>query len=219
MAADEAFIKVFNDPFFDENGLVLSRVERDGPCWIVDPGLPPQAEQICAHLTEHALAPVAIVLTHAHGDHIAGIDEIRAAHPELPLYLAREEWPLLTDPMENLSGRHGVGVTAQPDHLHDLAPGDTLTLADTTWTVLDSSGHSPAGRTLYCATLKLALVGDAVFAGSVGRMDFHHSDGDRLMRNIRENILALPDDTTLIPGHGPATTVGRERRTNPYLQD
>jgi hydroxyacylglutathione hydrolase len=172
MAADEAFIKVFNDPFFDENGLVLSRVERDGPCWIVDPGLPPQAEQICAHLTEHALAPVAIVLTHAHGDHIAGIDEIRAAHPELPLYLAREEWPLLTDPMENLSGRHGVGVTAQPDHLHDLAPGDTLTLADTTWTVLDSSGHSPAGRTLYCATLKLALVGDAVFAGSVGTHGF-----------------------------------------------
>ena len=66
--------------------------------------------------------------------------------------------------------------------------------------------------------MKLAIVGDAVFAGSIGRTDFHHSDGERLIRNIKVNILSLPDDTTLIPGHGPATTVGQERVTNPYLQ-
>ena len=81
------------------------------------------------------------------------------------------------------------------------------------------TGHSPGGRTLYCAEAKLALVGDAVFAGSIGRVDFHHSDGERLLANIRDHILTLPDDTTLIPGHGPATTVASERATNPFLQE
>ncbi|MCB9850695.1 MAG: MBL fold metallo-hydrolase [Phycisphaerales bacterium] len=218
MSAGELYIKVFNDPFYAENGLVLSLSGGDCACWVIDPGLPPQADEMLAHLTAKRLAPVAVVLTHAHGDHIAGVDAIRDAHPDLPLYLAKGEWPMLTDPMENLSGQFGAGITARTDNLHDLAPGDVLELEGSKWEVRDSSGHSPAGRTLYCAELKVALVGDAVFAGSIGRTDFHHSDGDALMRNIRENILTLPDDTTLIPGHGPSTTVGEERATNPYLQ-
>jgi glyoxylase-like metal-dependent hydrolase (beta-lactamase superfamily II) len=218
MTARDVFLKVFNDPHYAENGVILSL--SDGrPCWIIDPGLPPQAKEMLAYLADHELTPEAIVLTHAHGDHIAGIDELRGVHANLPVYLAKNEWPLLTDPMENLSGHHGPGVTAQVSDPRDLAPGDTLTLDGTVWTVRDTSGHSPAGRTIYCAELKLAFVGDAVFAGSVGRVDFHHSDGPRLARNIRENILTLPDDTTLITGHGPATTVAAERAHNPYLQD
>lgn len=219
MSSPEVFLKVFNDPFYAENGLIISLAASDRPCWIVDPGLPPQAGKMLKHLEKQRLAPAAIVLTHAHGDHIAGIDAIRDVHPETPLYLARDEWPMLTDPMQNLSGHFGAGVTARPDHLRPLEPGDRLELDGSQWEVRDSSGHSPAGRTLYCAGLKLALVGDAVFAGSIGRTDFPHSDGERLLRNIRASILSLPDDVTLISGHGPATTVGQERATNPYLQD
>ncbi len=217
MGSGDVHVKIFNDPFYAENGMVIS-IGESPACWVVDPGLPPQGAEIVAFVQNKQLAPEKIVLTHAHGDHIAGVDEVRAAFPELPIFLAKNEWPMLTDANENLSAQYGAGTTASSDNVHDLAPDDELELEETVWTVLDVSGHSPAGRALYCATLKLALVGDAVFAGSVGRTDFHHSDGERLIRNIRENILTLPDDTTLIPGHGPATTVGQERATNPYLQ-
>ena len=218
MTAPELFIKVVNDPIFAQNGMVVS-LGDDRPCWIVDPGLPPQGEEIVAHIAEHALRPQAIVLTHAHGDHIAGIDEVLAAHPDLPVYLAEAEWRMLSDPAENLPSGLGLNVTASPKNLKDLPPGSTLELDGTRWEVRDTSGHSPGGRTLYCAALGVAFVGDAVFKGGIGRHDFHHSDGTRLMKNIREQILSLPDNTTLISGHGPSTTVGVERKTNPYVGD
>lgn len=218
MSEPELFIKVVNDPHYAENGMVVSLGEQR-PCWIIDPGLPPQAERIIGYIERRRLTPVAIVLTHAHGDHIAGIDEVRAAHPTLPLYLAREEWGFLEDPMQNLSGFFGAGITAKADNVRDLAAGSSLELDGTSWQVLDTSGHSPGGRTIYCAALKVAFVGDAVFAGSIGRTDFPHSDHDRLITNLRTRILTLPEDTRLIPGHGPATTVGDERRTNPHVGD
>ncbi|GJM24188.1 MAG: putative metallo-hydrolase YqgX [Phycisphaerae bacterium] len=217
MSDQDVHIKVFNDPFYAENGLVIS-IGSGAACWVVDPGLPPQGDEIVAFIAERNLQPEKIVLTHAHGDHIAGIDTVRGAFPEIPMYLAKGEWPLLTDANENLSAPHGGGTVVSNSSALDLAPGDELSLDGTVWKALDVSGHSPAGRALYCEALKLALVGDAVFSGSVGRTDFHHSNGEQLIRNIKENILTLPDDTTLIPGHGPATTVGQERTTNPYLQ-
>ncbi len=217
MGEKDVHIKVFNDPFYAENGLVIS-IGSGAACWIIDPGLPPQGEEIIAFIAERKLQPAKLVLTHAHGDHIAGVDMLREAFPDMPMFLAKGEWPLLTDAHENLSAQHGGGTVVKQSQALDLAPGDELALEGTTWKALDVSGHSPAGRAIYCEGLKLAIVGDAVFAGSIGRTDFHHSDGERLIRNIKENILTLPDDTTLIPGHGPATTVGQERATNPYLQ-
>jgi glyoxylase-like metal-dependent hydrolase (beta-lactamase superfamily II) len=85
------------------------------------------------------------------------------------------------------------------------------------WNILDVSGHSPGGRAFYGAALNIAFVGDALFAGSVGRVDFPHSDGERLLRNIQANLMTLPDATRVLSGHGPETTIGRERRTNPYV--
>jgi glyoxylase-like metal-dependent hydrolase (beta-lactamase superfamily II) len=171
-----------------------------------------------AYMEEKDLTPEAIVLTHAHGDHIAGVDDVRARHIDLPVYLAREEWGMLSDPRQNLSAHFGAGVTAGVTDPRDLAHGDRLELDGVTWDVLDTSGHSPGGRTLYCRTLGVAIVGDAIFAGSVGRVDFPHSDGQRLLRNLHAHVLTLPDETTLIPGHGPSTTVAEERAGNPYLR-
>lgn len=207
---------ITNDPAYMENGYTVY-IREDGPCWIIDPGLPPQAERIIAHVRDKSLTPEAIVLTHAHADHIAGIDEVREALGPVPVYLAKEEWAALTDPMENLSGMVGAGFATQVTDPRDLPAGETLELDGTVWRILDTSGHSPGGRTFYCEGLGIAFVGDALFAGSVGRVDFPHSNGERLMKNLREHLMTLPDATRALSGHGPETTIGRERATNPFI--
>ncbi|HUU85663.1 MAG TPA: MBL fold metallo-hydrolase [Phycisphaerae bacterium] len=207
---------VTNDPMFAENAYTLYR--RDGgACWIIDPGLPPQAEQIIAFVRRKNLKPQAVLLTHAHGDHIAGVDEVRSALGPMPLYLAEPEWPMLGDPKENLSVNFDMPLTVGSDDLHDLVEGDTLELDGSNWRVLDTSGHSPGGRSLHCAEQGMVFVGDALFAGSVGRVDFHHSDGDRLIENLHTRLMTLPDETRVLSGHGPETTIGRERVSNFYL--
>ena len=207
---------VTNDPMFGENGLTISR--RDGgPCWIIDPGLPPQAEEIIAYVREHELKPEGVLVTHAHGDHIAGVDEVRRALAPVPLYLAKPEWPMLGDPAENLSDNFGMPMTVSDDDLHDLVPGETMELDGISWRILDTAGHSPGGRSFYCADDSVVIVGDALFARSVGRVDFHHSDGQQLMDNIHKNLMTLPDETRVISGHGSDTNIGIERRMNPYV--
>ncbi len=209
-------IFVTNDPTYMENGMTVHRRD-DGPCWLIDPGFPPQAKKTLEYIEQHSLTPQAIVLTHAHADHIAGIDKIHDQLGNIPVYLAKEEWAALSDPMENLSGLIGAGFTTNVKDPLDLPTGGTIELDDTTWTLLDTSGHSPGGRTLYCKELGIAFVGDALFAGSVGRVDFPHSNGDQLMRNIHEQLMTLPDDTRVISGHGSETTIGQERETNPFI--
>ena len=208
-------LHVTTDPMFAENGYTV--YFRDGgPCWIIDPGLPPQAEQIVEHVRTKSLTPEAIVLTHAHADHIGGIDEVRDALGPLPVYLAREEWAGLTDATANLSGLFGAGLATRVEDPKALAAGDRLTLDGSQWLVLDTCGHSPGGRSLYCANLGIVFSGDALFAGSVGRVDFPNSDGSALMANIRDQLMTLPDETRVLSGHGPETTIGHERRTNPF---
>lgn len=211
-------IAEFVDPSFGENAYVVWR-RANGPCWVIDPGLPPSANQIIDHVRRLELKPDAIVLTHGHADHIAGIPQVRSAWPDLPIYIAREEAATLTDPKENLSSGMGMAFAPGIRETHDLAAGSQLTLDETTWHVLDVSGHSPGGRALYCATAGLVIVGDALFAGSIGRTDFHHSNHANLIRNIKEKLLVLPDDTTVYSGHGPITTIGEERDSNPFLQE
>ena len=209
-------IHITNDPMFAENGYTVY-LHEGGPCWIIDPGLPPQPESILEHIRSHNLKPEKIVLTHAHADHIAGIDPVRDVLGPLPVYLAKAEWNFLIDPMENLSGAYGTPATTNVTDPLALEPGDVLELDGTQWEIRDGSGHSPGGRVLYCKSLGLLFSGDTLFAGSVGRVDFPHSNGETLMKNIRENLLTLPDDTRVLSGHGPETTIGKERATNPFI--
>jgi glyoxylase-like metal-dependent hydrolase (beta-lactamase superfamily II) len=207
-------IQYFIEPQFGENAYVV-RSREGGSCWIVDPGLPPSARDILAHIRQHRLTPDAVVLTHAHLDHIAGLPEIFEAYPDLPVYLSDAEADFPSDPGENLSGNYGVPISIEVPLRKSLEEGDTLTLDGSTWDILDTSGHSPGSRTLYCAESDIAIVGDALFADSCGRYDFHHSDGRTLFRNIVEKLLTLPDATTLYSGHGPRATIARIKKHNP----
>jgi glyoxylase-like metal-dependent hydrolase (beta-lactamase superfamily II) len=210
-------IHVEIDMQYAENGYVLS-VRDGGDCWMVDPGLPPHAERMAAFAASHDLTLKAILLTHAHLDHCAGVDDVRERMGNVPIYLGQPEWSFLTDPAGNLSAGFGVPITVRDDNVLDLRPGSSLSLDGLDWTVFDTSGHSPGGRSLYCASAGVVFVGDALFSGSIGRTDFHHSDHERLIRNIRENLLTLPGSTQVWSGHGPATTIEAERETNPFLR-
>ncbi|HNQ24670.1 MAG TPA: MBL fold metallo-hydrolase [Phycisphaerae bacterium] len=214
---------VTNDPGYMENGYTVS-LRDGGPCWIIDPGYPPQARKIIAHVREHKLLPQAILLTHGHLDHIAGVDALRRdlgdASTEgapLPVYLARAEWDALSDPEVNLSGFLGLELRTAVRDPRDLVPEETLELDGTKWRIIDTAGHSPGGRSFYCQELGVVIVGDALFAGSVGRVDFPTSDGQQLLHNLRTHLMSLPDDTQVLSGHGPETTIGRERTTNPFI--
>ncbi len=186
-----------------------------GECWIVDAGFYPAP--MLSFIHEHDLVPTRVVLTHGHVDHIAGLAALRAVWPDLPIYIHEAEADFLTDPRLNLSAALSTPVVA-PSATELLQHGQTLTLGDTTLQLIHTPGHSPGGLTLYDAGSASALVGDALFSGSVGRTDFPTSDGDLLLRSIRERLYVLPDATTVYAGHGPTTTIGREKVGNPYVQ-
>lgn len=208
-------IQVFVDPDFQENSLLLwPRGHADA--WIIDPGFTPHAQLLTAALEQRKLKAVAILLTHCHLDHIAGCPDLCAALPGVKLYAPRDEQHMLQDPRANLSGPFGFDVVAPPADVL-LAPGDTLKLGALTFEVLDVSGHSPGGLAYLCREAGVVIVGDALFYGSVGRVDFPGSSGQRLLANIREHLLSLPDDTVVYSGHGPTTTIGAERTDNPFI--
>jgi hydroxyacylglutathione hydrolase len=209
-------VEVFVEPMFQENGCLL-RCEDRPECWVIDPGLPPQPDEILAAIRDRELTLTGILVTHCHPDHIAGVGPLHAAFAEAQIIAPRDERHMLNNAEANMSARFGFPVTIpEADRLVD--PDDTLSLGDLEWKVLDVSGHSPGGLAYYCPEVGVVFAGDALFAGSIGRYDFPGSSRERLLKNIQERLLTLPDQTVLYSGHGPTTTIGHEREHNWVLR-
>ncbi|MFP4054635.1 MAG: MBL fold metallo-hydrolase [Phycisphaerae bacterium] len=193
-----------------------SYVLRDdqGRCAVVDPGLEPAP--LLAFLNEHDLSPEAVLVTHGHADHIAGVGEVVQAHRSAQIVCPAADADMLQDPQRNMSLLFGLRIVSPAAGLL-VNPGDRVSAAGVEWEVLDTSGHTPGGVSYYAADEEVAIVGDALFQRSIGRTDLPRADGPTLLANIRANLLNLPDDTRVLPGHGPQTTIGAERSGNPFL--
>lgn len=203
-------------PYQTNCHVITSGEPRAGAeCWVVDCGMEP--EEMIDWIANERLQLQAVYLTHTHLDHIAGVDRLlaRLAKHGLPVFVHEKEAGFCSDPMLNLSALIGLPTTCrEPDrHMRD---GDVVVLGASSWRVLHTPGHSPGGVCLVHDGSKQAIVGDTLFAGSIGRHDFPTSDVRDLRRSI-QRLMQLPDDMTIYPGHGPSTTIGEERVTNPYV--
>jgi len=200
---------------FEENAYIAQLDSRDD-CLVVDPGLEP--EKIVEFLDQNGLRPAAILNTHGHSDHIGGNAALKARWPDCPLVIGSGDAPKLTDPQLNLSALFGGSIVSPPADA-TVEDGETYSAAGFELKVLAIPGHS-AGHVVYLWDARepaIVLVGDVIFAGSIGRTDFPDGNFAALKRGIQEKLFSLPPETVLLPGHGPATTVEQEKRSNPFL--
>lgn len=183
---------------------------------VVDPGA--EAERLISHIKDKGLHPIAVLLTHAHFDHIGAVDAVRD-YWRIPVYLhsSEKDWP--ADPQKNGSTffpAAGRGITARAADELIEGEGD-LSIGPFSFQVYETPGHSPGSVSLYNRENGIVFSGDALFAGSIGRTDLPGGDHDQLLQSIKDKLLSLPTETIIAPGHGPETTVGDEKRSNPFL--
>jgi glyoxylase-like metal-dependent hydrolase (beta-lactamase superfamily II) len=180
----------------------------------IDPGA--AASVMASAIMEERLELEAIVLTHAHVDHIEGVTEVHEVAPEAPIWIHPGALPMYRA-LPYQAAAFGLRVGAQPEPTHELRHGQRLELGECSLDVRDAPGHAPGHVILVAPDRSFAIVGDVVFQGSIGRTDLPGGDFRTLMKSIREEVLTLPDATVLYSGHGPPTTVGDERMGNPFL--
>jgi glyoxylase-like metal-dependent hydrolase (beta-lactamase superfamily II) len=204
-------IETFPMGMFQVNSFLL-RCEETGDTVVVDPGDEP--EILLRRLDELGTQPVAIVNTHGHLDHIVGNGAIRARY-DLPIWMHPDD-RFLVDGFAEQAAMFGLDFPPPPPPDHDLVAGESFRFGSCELRVYLAPGHSPGSVVLVQGDQ--AISGDVIFAGSIGRVDLPGGNLATLLRSIDEVVLPLGDDTVLHPGHGPSTTVGAERRSNPYLQ-
>jgi glyoxylase-like metal-dependent hydrolase (beta-lactamase superfamily II) len=187
--------------------------EASGEAIVVDPG--DEVLRILALLQRHNLTVKQILVTHAHIDHIAGAARLQAL-TGAPVLYNQNDLPLVKM-MDVQAG--WLGSTTPEVHPPDdtLDDGKLISITNISGSILFTPGHTQGSVCLYLPEQGLLLAGDTLFAGSVGRTDLPGGDGPTLIRSIHSKLLPLPDSTVVIPGHGPQTTIGNERETNPFL--
>jgi glyoxylase-like metal-dependent hydrolase (beta-lactamase superfamily II) len=197
-------------------------------CVVVDPGMD-AADGVAEVVREHRLRPAAVLVTHGHVDHMFSVAPVAGAYVATA-YIHPADRALLTDPLAGLSAETAAMLLgggyefAEPDDVRELADGERIEVAGLVVHVHHAPGHTPGSvtfRTPYDRpdeTPEVMFSGDVLFAGSIGRTDLPGGDHPTMLRSLAAKVLPLADEIVVLPGHGPQTTIGRERATNPFLR-
>ena len=209
-------IAIFTFNPFAENTYVL--YDDTNECIIIDPGCSnlDEQQQLTDFIESNGLTPVKLVNTHCHIDHVLG-NKFVAEKYNLELISHKEESGVLAM-QSQISAMYGIAYDISPEITRFLDEGDLLTFGETQMQVFFTPGHSPASISFYHEENGIIIAGDVLFQGSIGRTDLPGGDFDTLSKSIREKFYVLPDNVVVYPGHGPSTTVGVEKRTNPFVQ-
>ena len=208
-------IKTFTFNPFQENTYVLS--DSTGECIILDPGCYESFEkkELSGFISDSNLRPVKILLTHTHIDHILG-NSYLAGKYQIPIEMSEMETPML-EAAKEYGTLWGIQVEPSPAPALFVTEGKDVSFGNTRLKVLFTPGHSPGSFSFYHQDTKSLFSGDVLFYESIGRTDLPGGDYDTLLSSIRRKLFTLPDDITVYPGHGPSTTIGHEKKFNPFL--
>ena len=200
---------------YQTNSFCITADDSAKDCLVIDTGLSPQP--LVDHLRKNELTPAAVVYTHGHLDHTFGVKALRENWPDIKVAIHKDDADMLTDANINLSAAMGMPLVFSPADII-LNDGDQVDFAGVKFKVIHTPGHTPGGISLYSESEKILFSGDTLFATSVGRTDFPGGDHDLLITSIRTKLIVLPDETKVYTGHGPETTIGQEKRFNPFIQ-
>ena len=187
--------------------------EQTREAMVIDPG--DNIDEILVILARHKLKLKAIVITHAHIDHIGGAAKLKKA-TGAPVHMNQNDQPLY-DQMEMQANWLGMRPPTTTEIDANVREGDSLALGATQFQVLETPGHTPGSISVWIPTEKKVIAGDTLFRDSIGRTDLPGGDSRQILQSIHDKLLTLPDDAIVVPGHGANTTIGRERASNPFL--
>jgi hydroxyacylglutathione hydrolase len=188
--------------------------EQSREAVVIDPG--DEIHKIVAILAKHQLRVKAIIITHAHIDHIGGAQKLKAA-TGAPVYMNANDQPL-SEHIDTQAAWLGMATPEKAEIDVDAREGGKIVLGPAEFQVLHTPGHTQGSISLWIPEENKLIAGDTLFRDSIGRTDLPGGDSEQILRSIRDKLLALDDTTAVIPGHGPNTTIGRERARNPFLQ-
>lgn len=199
---------------FQQNCSVI-RCEKTGKGAVVDPG--GDIDRVLEAVEQLDVQLEKILVTHAHIDHVGGVAELLKRMP-LPVEGPHSEDQFLIDTLDEQAQLFGFAAVEPFTPTRFLQGGDSVTVGALQFLVRHCPGHTPGHVVFVQEDERIAFVGDVLFSGSIGRTDFPRGDHETLLRSIREELFTLGDDVTFLPGHGPPSTFGRERKSNPYLR-
>lgn len=199
-------------PFMTNTYILYNEETMEG--LVVDPSFTP--DHYIKAIQDKKIRLLSIFLTHAHVDHMAGMNELRRAFPDAKMYMDKRDRPFLRDAERNLSSMFPVPTLVDDADVW-VKDGDEIETCGYTFRVIDTAGHTPGGISFYLQKEGIVFTGDSLFQGSIGRTDFPGGSMKELTGSIKKNLFSLPDSTEVLSGHGNQTTIGEEKRSNPFL--